>query len=591
MQDMTEYLIKFKKETSELNRAKGEVDSLTEKIKNQKVDYTKLDKEQKKTYDSIVKGSKKATDSNVDLMGKVKGIAGAYIGFQTIKNSFNVFSQFDDKLKKTQALTGATTAEMNAMSKQAKDLGASTAFSASQVAEAQSNMGQVGMKTNEILAATPGILSFASAAQMDMATATTAVTDTMSIFGLAATDSTRIADIFATASSKSARGAEWFSSALANSGANARSLGFSLEDTTAVLATMAPAFKDGGSAGTALNAIMRDLTKNMDKQGKITIAGQKVEVARNGRMLKFSEIIANTNKATQSLTEVQQKQALATVMGDEAIRGFNGLLASGADKISEYDNHMKNSTDSAMTMAKIMESGPGGAMRNLSSAFEGATIALAEALLPAFMKVIDVATTMTTGVKGILDLYKEYPSIMWTITAACGAYVGVQKSIVAWNTIMNASNPWGWLKIAITAVTAALIYFEGKYQSVSKMVDKTAKFFGITPKSEKDTATGNVTPVKVPAFAKGTNNAPGGISLVGEQGPELVNLRKGSQVIPSEKTRQMLGKSISIGGDKVEINISSITGNSAEIIEEIKEYLDKRERRRSSQIMQMLGGA
>lgn len=555
------------------------------------MDYTKLDKEQKKTYDSIVKGSKKATDSNVDLMGKVKGIAGAYIGFQTIKNSFNVFSQFDDKLKKTQALTGATTAEMNAMSKQAKDLGASTAFSASQVAEAQSNMGQVGMKVNEILAATPGILSFASAAQMDMATATTAVTDTMSIFGLVATDSTRIADIFATASSKSARGAEWFSSALANSGANARSLGFSLEDTTAVLATMAPAFKDGGSAGTALNAIMRDLTKSMDKQGKITIAGQKVEVARNGRMLKFSEIIANTNKATKSLTEVQQKQALATVMGDEAIRGFNGLLASGADKITEYDKHMKNSTDSATTMAKIMESGPGGAMRNLSSAFEGATIALAEALLPAFMKVIDVATTMTTGVKGILDLYKEYPSIMWTITAACGAYVGVQKSIVAWNTIMNASNPWGWLKIAITAVTAALIYFEGKYQSVSKMVDKTAKFFGITPKSEKDSTATSVAPAKIPAFAKGTNNAPGGISLVGEQGPELVNLRKGSQVIPTEKTREMLGKSVSIAGDEININISSVTGSSTEIIEEIKEYLDKRERRRSSQIMQMLGGA
>ncbi|MGL4484915.1 MAG: phage tail tape measure protein, partial [Anaerovoracaceae bacterium] len=509
MENITEYLIKFKKETTELNKAKGEVDNLTNKIKEQKVDYNKLDKEQKKAYDSIVKGSKKATDSNVDLAGKIKGIAGAYLGFQTIKNSLTVFADFDDKLKKTQALTNANASEMNALSKQAKDLGAATAFSASQVAEAQSNMGQVGMKTNEILAATPGILSFASAAQMDMAAATTAVTDTMSIFGLAAEDSTKIADIFATASSNSARGAEWFSSALANSGANARSLGFSLEDTTAVLATMAPAFKDGGGAGTALNAIMRDLTKSMDKQGKITVAGQKVEIARNGRMLKFSEIVANTDKATQSLTEVQKKQALATVFGDEAIRGFNGLLSAGSEEITKYDKHMQTSTGSAKRMADTMESGVGGALRNLSSAVEGATIALAEALMPAFQKVIGFATTMATGARGILDLYSEYPEIMWTVTAALGAYVAIQKSIVAWNMIMNASNPFGWVKIAVTAAVASLVYLEGKFGAVSKMVDKAAGWFGLTPKSERKSSTPVKSAAPIPAFAKGTNNAPG----------------------------------------------------------------------------------
>lgn len=587
-QDITELLVKYKTDTLELKKSKIATEKLAEEIKKADADYNKLDKDQKKTYDSIVNGTKKSVNATDKLTEKLKNMAMGYASFQFLKQSITLFANFDDQLKRTQALTGATATETMELEKQSKLLGKTTAFSASQVAQAQGNMAQSGLKINEILAATPGVLSLASAAQIDMASATDLTTSTLNIFGLEAGKATAVADVLATAQSKSAGNAQWFGMAIQNAGANAKSLGYDLEHTTAILATLAPAFKEGGSAGTSLNAILRDLTKSMDKQGNITIGNKKVMVAQNGTMLSMDKIIANVTKSTKGMTDVQKRQALATVLGDESMRGFNVLLGQGAEKITEYDKIMDNSTGTAKTMADTMESGLGGSLRNLESVVEAATISLVEAFLPGIRVAIDIATGLANIVGKVADLYRDYPGIMWSMTAALGAYVAIQKATVLWNTLINASNPFGWIKIAITAAVAALAYFENKFGTVSKMMDKVAGWFGLEPKEK--TATSEVNLKEIPKHAKGTNNAPGGISLVGEEGPELVNLNKGSQVIPAGKTREMLGgKSVQIEGDRIEINITSKYANVDEVVEEVKEYLDRRDRRKNAQIMAMLG--
>lgn len=587
-QDITELLVRYRSETTELNKAKSQVDQLASQIGKTDVNYKKLDKEQKKTYDSIVKNNQKASDGLGKMNGMIKGAVMGYASFTFMKQATKLFADFDDQLKRTQALTGATAVETMELEKQSKLLGKTTAFSASQVAQAQGNMAQSGLKVNEILAATPGVLSLASAAQIDMASATDLTTSALNIFGLEARKATSVADILATAQSKSAGNAQWFGMAIQNAGANAKSLGYDLEHTTAILATLAPAFKEGGSAGTSLNAILRDLTKGMDKQGNIMINNKKVMVAQNGSMLSMDKIIANVTKSTKGMTDVQKRQALATVLGDESMRGFNVLLGQGAEKITEYDKIMDNSTGTAKTMADTMESGLGGSLRNLQSGVEAATISLVEALLPGIRVVVETATGLASIVGKVADLYRDYPGIMWSMTAALGAYVAIQKATVLWNTLINASNPFGWIKIAITAAVAALAYFENKFGTVSKMMDKVAGWFGLEPKEK--TATSEVNLKEIPKHAKGTNNAPGGISLVGEEGPELVNLNKGSQVIPAGKTREMLGgRNVQIEGDRIEINITSKYANVDEVVEEVKEYLDRRDRRKNAQIMSMLG--
>lgn len=582
--DITELLIKYRTDTTELNKARSATEELAEQIRKSDVDYSKLNKSQKRTYDSIVKGNKKATGATSNFTNAIKGAVAGYASFTFIKQASQLFADFDDQLKRTQALTGATAIETMELEKQSKLLGKTTAFSASQVAQAQGNMAQSGLNVNQILSATPGILSLASAGQLDLANATDLVTSTLSIFGLEAENSSRVSDVLAKAQATSTGNAQWFGSAIANVGANAKSLGYDLESTTAVLATMAPAFKDGGSAGTSLNAILRDLTKSIDKQGNVMINGKKVMVAQNGTMLSMDKIIQNVSKSTQGMTDVQKRQALATFLGDEAMRGFNTLLGAGSTTILEYNKKMDTATGTAKTMADTMESGLGGSIRTLKSGVEAATISFVEALLPAIKFTIETATGLASIVNEVAGLYKEYPGIMWSITGALGAYVAIQKGVVFWQTLVNLTNPFGWIKIGIMGAVAALSYLENKYKTVTKAISTVKGWFGV--KTEE-----KATDVKpIPAHAKGTNNAPGGISLVGEEGPELVNLKKGSQVIPTKKTSDILskaGNSFKVEGDRITVNITG--GSSDDIIEKFEEFLDKRERRKTARIMAALG--
>ncbi len=586
-QDMTEYLIKYKASLEDLKKAKTVTNELAKQIMETDVDYNKLDKTQKKVYDSVVRNTNKSKSATEKLSGAIKNTVVGFASFTAIKQATKLYADFDDQLKRTQALSGATAIETMKLEQQAKQLGATTAFSASQVAQAQGNMAQSGLKINEILSATPGILSLASAGQIDMATATDLTTSALNLFGLSAKESTRVADVLAQAQANSAGNTQWFGMALQNVGANAKSLGYTLEQTTGILATLAPAFKDGGSAGTSLNAILRDMTKHMSRNGEIMIGTNRVMIAQNGTMLSMDKIIANVTKATQGMTDVQKRQALAVVFGDEAMRGFNTLLGQGSETITNLTNKMETSSGVAQTMANTMESGLGGSIRTLQSQVEAMTLSLVEALKPAIVGVLDVTTGLASIVSEVAGLYRDYPGIMYTVTAALGGYIAMQKAIVLWNTLINASNPFGWIKIAITGVILALGYLEKKFGVVSKTIGAVKRFFGFG--KDKDKATDTVT-TEIPAHAKGTNNAPGGLSLVGENGPELVNLKKGSQVIPTEKTQKLLeGKTINIEGDKVQLTINSNGTTSEDILEDIIDYFDRRDRRKQAQIMAQLG--
>lgn len=593
-QDIVSLLVQYKTETTELARAKTATEELAKQIKHTEVDVAKLDKEHRKTYKNIIDNNNKAQTATEQFNDKLKDLLISYFGARAIKSAIQTYADFDDQLKRTQALTGATATELMMLEKQSRDLGDATRFSASQVAQAQGNMAQNGMKTNEILAATPGILSLASAAELELATATDLTTSALNLFGLKADQSTRVADLLAKAQASSAGKAEWFGMALQNVGANAKSLGYNLESTTAILATMAPAFKDGGSAGTALNAILRDMSAKLKGQNSLMISGRKVTLAQNGTLLSMDKIIANVSKATQGMTDLQKRQALATIFGDEAMRGFNTLLSAGATTIVDYQNKMDNATGTAKTMADVMESGLGGSLRTLQSSVEGATITIVQTLLPVFQAMIETAT-------GVAKLYRQYPEVMLAVTGALGLLVAKQKLVAFWNTVVNATNPWGWVKIAVTGVILALGYLEQKYKTVSKAISGIKDFFtggdkniniNTTTTTVAQATKGNsVATTNMPKYAKGTNDARGGLSLVGEQGPELVNIAKGSQVVPTERTRELLERNTqTIGGDTVNITVNSTGGNVDEIVEKITAIFEKRERRKMARTKLMLGG-
>lgn len=569
-EDITTLLVRYKQETTELKKAQALTDQLADEISRAEVDMDKLDKTQRKTYDSIVRNSKKAKTEQKGLTDSIKSMAAGYLSFHTITQAVKQFADFDDALKRTQALTGATAMQSMELEKQARDLGATTAFTASQVAIAQGNMGQAGLKVNQILEATPGILALASAGQVDLASATDMSISALNIFGLEASKATHVADLLATAQANSTGNTQWFAMAIQNAGANAKTLGYTLEDTLAILGAMAPAFKEGGSAGTSLNAILRDLNKNMNRQGQIMLNGKKVTIAQNGEMLSMSQIIANVDKATSKLTKTQKYQALATVLGDEAIRGFNVLLGAGADEITRYDNIMDSATGTAKKMSDIMESGIGGALRETGSAIESVALQLVTTFEPAIMIVLDAFSGFLTNTSKILEVINNSDALQ-SVAAGFLTAAGAVKVLTRAMTLLgiaSSATPLG----AIAAI-AGLVVAGGTY--LYKKFNKP-----------EETATNNV-----PKYALGTNDAKGGLSLVGERGPELVNIPQGSQVVPTEKTKELLSQS-NVAGDNITINISGGSGIDMEYIkEELEVFLDDRERRKLARTRIMLGGA
>lgn len=569
-EDITTLLVRYKQETTELKKAQALTDQLADEISRAEVDMDKLDKTQRKTYDSIVRNSKKAKTEQKGLTDSIKSMAAGYLSFHTITQAVKQFADFDDALKRTQALTGATAMQSMELEKQARDLGATTAFTASQVAIAQGNMGQAGLKVNQILEATPGILALASAGQVDLASATDMSISALNIFGLEASKATHVADLLATAQANSTGNTQWFSTAIQNAGANAKTLGYTLEDTLAILGAMAPAFKDGGSAGTSLNAILRDLNKNMNRQGQIMLNGKKVTIAQNGEMLSMSQIIANVDKATKNLTKTQKYQALATVLGDEAIRGFNVLLGAGADEITRYDNIMDSATGTAKKMSDIMESGVGGALRETGSAIESVALQLVTTFEPAIMIVLDAFSGFLTNTSKILEVINNSDALQ-SVAAGFLTAAGAVKVLTRAMTLLgiaSSATPLG----AIAAI-AGLVVAGGTY--LYKKFNKP-----------EETATNNV-----PKYALGTNDAKGGLSLVGERGPELVNIPQGSQVVPTEKTKELLSQRNTVSGDNINITVNSTGADIDDIIDKLTDFFDQRERRSIARTRIMLGGA
>nr|DAL81532.1 MAG TPA: minor tail protein [Caudoviricetes sp.] len=569
-EDITTLLVRYKQETTELKKAQALTDQLADEISRAEVDMDKLDKTQRKTYDSIVRNSKKAKTEQKGLTDSIKSMAAGYLSFHTIKQAVKQFADFDDALKRTQALTGATAMQSMELEKQARDLGATTAFTASQVAIAQGNMGQAGLKVNQILEATPGILALASAGQVDLASATDMSISALNIFGLEASKATHVADLLATAQANSTGNTQWFAMAIQNAGANAKTLGYTLEDTLAILGAMAPAFKEGGSAGTSLNAILRDLNKNMNRQGQIMLNGKKVTIAQNGEMLSMSQIIANVDKATKNLTKTQKYQALATVLGDEAIRGFNVLLGAGADEITRYDNIMDSATGTAKKMSDIMESGIGGALRETGSAIESVALQLVTTFEPAIMIVLDAFSGFLTNTSKILEVINNSDALQ-SVAAGFLTAAGAVKVLTGAMTLLgiaSSATPLG----AIAAI-AGLVVAGGTY--LYKKFNKP-----------EETATNNV-----PKYALGTNDAKGGLSLVGERGPELVNIPQGSQVVPTEKTKELLSQRNTVSGDNINITINSTGADIDDIIDKLTDFFDQRERRSIARTRIMLGGA
>ena len=438
----------LEKQGSECQKCEGKISTWSKKVNDAETGIEKSNQALKKN-EKYMKEAQDATDNcatSIDKFGKeakgvgeagevftglgekisnaivTKGISIAADAVGALKDkaieaaqyAVEVGSSFEAGMSEVAAISGASGSELEALSDKAKELGSTTKFSATEAASAMTNMSLAGWTVDQTLSGIDGVMQLAAASGMDLADASQIVTDNISSFGLAASDATNIADMMAYAQANSSTTAAELGEAYKNCGANMNAAGQDIETTTSMLEALANNGLRGSEAGTALAAVMRDMTSKM-KDGKIAIGDTSVEVMdSNGNFRDMTDILKDVEDATDGMGDAQKQAALMSTFTSDSIKGLNMLLSTGSDQVTGYEENLRNCSGAASDMAETMQDNLQGKLTELSSATEGLGIAAYNYISGPLQGGVELLTGLISGLTDIITPQKEVIDTAYT---------------------------------------------------------------------------------------------------------------------------------------------------------------------------------
>lgn len=313
------------------------------------------------------------------------------------------FNEFETGMSAVRSLTGATDEEFLLLKQTAKDLGASTSFSASQASEGMQYLAMAGWDTNQIIAAMPGLLNLAAAGATELGTAADIVSDVMTAMGMSADEASRAADVFARTATSSNTTIEGLGDTLKYAAPIAHSFGMELEDVAALAGMMGDAGIKGSQAGTAMrSALLRmadpaeEAATWMEKLGLSFAEG-------DGSMKSMSAILRDTSKAFSTLTEAERLAAAQSIFGTEAASAWLAVIDQGPEVYDEFVESLSNAKGAAEEMAEIRLDNLAGDMEELGGAVETAKLELMEKLNPYMRSAVQWLTDKIPAVQTLLE--------------------------------------------------------------------------------------------------------------------------------------------------------------------------------------------
>ncbi|MGN0322426.1 MAG: phage tail tape measure protein [Oliverpabstia sp.] len=391
-------------------------------------------------------------------------------------------ADFESSMSKVSAVSGATGADLDALSAKAREMGSKTKFSASEAAEAMNYMAMAGWKTEDMLSGIEGVMNLAAASGEDLAATSDIVTDALTAFGLTAKNSGHFADVLAAASSNANTNVSMMGETFKYCAPIAGSLGFSVEDTAEAIGLMANAGIKSTQAGTSLRTIMTNLSGDVkicgSEIGAVTVATANAD----GSMRDLGDILADCREAFAGLTESEKAAAAESLVGKNAMSGFLALMDAGEGDINKLSGAINDCDGAAEKMADTMNDNLEGQFTILKSALEELAISFGQLLIPVLKDVVQwiqgfvgFLNSLPEGVKKTIvvialaaaalgpvliivgKVISSIGTIMTIIPKLAGLIGMVQKAFAALHVTMLA-NPIVLIIAAITALVAAFIY-------------------------------------------------------------------------------------------------------------------------------------
>lgn len=289
---------------------------------------------------------------------------------------------FESAMSEVGAISGATGEDMTILENKARDLGATTKFSASEASEAFKYMAMAGWETGDMLEAVDGVMMLAAASGENLGLVSDIVTDSMTAFGLEAHQAGQFADLLASASSNSNTNVSMLGESFKYVAPLFGAMGYSAEDAALGLGLMANAGIKGSQSGTTLRGAITNLIKPTNAMAHEM---DELEISVNdaqGELLPFGDLMLHLRDKFGRLTDEQKANSAATIFGKEAMSGMLAIINSSDEDFAKLTDATRNYTGAAKDMSDMMNDNLKGRWQEFKSAMEEAALQIYDLLLP-----------------------------------------------------------------------------------------------------------------------------------------------------------------------------------------------------------------
>lgn len=438
-------------DTEEYKKLQTEVDQSSDKLKELKAQKKQVDDEfgqpiSPEGFDSLqreiveteqkLKSLKETTGSASANLAKVSAVSGEFgnkvkgVGQSLLPvtgaltgvgvASTVMANNFNDAMSQAAGALDKPMSEMEDLRQLAIQTGQDTVFSATDAGNAITELAKGGLTEADIKAgALKTTMDLAASSGMDLGEAANVVVQAMGAFGLSANESAEAANALAGAAAASSTDVEPLTQALAQCSAGAKNAGWSIQETTAVLARFADAGIEGSDAGTSLKTMLQRLAAPTDSAA--TMIEQLGIQTRdsNGDLLGASEIAEELQNKLGGLDSASRDAALSTIFGSDAMRAATVMMDSGTEGIQKYIN-AANDQEAAQRLANSQMSDGSRAIEELKGSLETAAIQIGDTLAPIVQKVAELITALVNKFSALPEGVQQVIVVVGILVAALG---------------------------------------------------------------------------------------------------------------------------------------------------------------------------
>ena len=388
-----------------------------------------------------------------------------------------VATDFEKGMSEVKAISGATGDDFTALRNKAIELGADTAFSANEVADAMSEMAKAGWNSKQIIDGMGGVLAAAAASGEELSTVSTIVADTITGFGLAASDSTKVADLLTQAANAGTIGIGDLGESFKYVAPLANAMGISVEDAVTAISAMSTSGIKGSQAGTALSGVLSRLNGDNEKV-RSTMKKLGIEITNaDGSFKSLDDIVAVLRDSFSGMTDDQKAYYATILAGQEGQKGLLALLNLSEDEYNKIAESMDNAGGVAEKTAATMQDNLQSKVEQLGGSLESLAIKLSDYVIPNLQKFVEWLTDLVDKFTN-LDPGTQKAILMFAaIAAAIGPVLIIFGKLTS--SVGSIITTFGKIPAAITKIKGAFTTVSTAIGGISAPVVAVVAIIGI----------------------------------------------------------------------------------------------------------------